>query len=68
MSYPKQVQTWAAEIREAGFTPEVVVKRKHYQIKVDGELVFTLHHGSKQNDATNHLRRSTLRRLKERKG
>lgn len=43
----KLVREVVDALRNAGFQPEVQARRKHYQIFVEGHLVATRHHGSR---------------------
>jgi hypothetical protein len=54
--YPKHVLEAARRFRDVGLPAEITKSKRHYQIRVLGELVYTLHAGTKDSrprDAAN---------------
>lgn len=66
MTLPKHVRETLAALQAEGISGAVVRKRKHYQITVEGAVVFTLHQGSKDRRSRENVwLRNGIKRLKD---
>lgn len=66
MRLPKHVRETLSALRAEGLPAEVLRRRRHYQITVEGIVAFTLHQGSKDHRPRDQVwLRNGIKRLKD---